>query len=268
MASIHIPGLRDKLEALITVKVAADWPSLAACFGVAPGTLYWWHNGSLTHERDYLPSKHYQTLQKLILDAAPHLPPDTIPALLEGPYEHFIDALELTSSHALLAFIEKEGERGAAKLVRHSREIGLVTIEEENSLPAQTVRQGELFRIEVPARHDLPHALAVQNDGHAWGVIVPARKEMEARLYIPGLRADQTPAFMKEESSLGFHRFACFQTAEPFPASIKDYQQERTALDKKGLETLAYFLIGREPGRRVCHLLELIVAPFGKSGDA
>jgi len=253
---ITVPELDRKFGILKTQGAVSSVAALADAFGVSPKTLRWWVRGTQTRPPEQIPADKLSILINLFAKLLPDAPPTTIQAMVLGPAIHLEDAIRAQRTTSLRAIIDRDGARDQATIIRRAHGIELVDTDEAETAPMARIAIGEWFRIEFRARHGCRYALALQNAGQSWGALLPARSN-EANLLVPGRRADGAPSYMVERHQRGPHRFVCFQSAQPFPASLLAYVRNRIALDQQGLDILGAFYERLGSRYRTCQIADL-----------
>jgi len=255
---LYVPDLDEKFALLRAWSDNTTPQSLACALGVSPKTLRWWVTGDATRPPEHIPVAKLAPFTALFVALLSGLDPALVHRLVMGSARLLREALETQGAVLLTRIIARDALRDQGRIVRRSAELGLVEVETEipNAIP--TLKTGEWFRIEYPARHNFPYAIVLQTVGQSWGLL-PVKRLDSKRLLVPGLRPDSTTAYMRERAQRGLHRFVCFQSAQPFPALIREHADEGIVLDKRALETLATFYAGLSSTARVCQLVECVV---------
>jgi len=258
MASVPVVELRRKYDLAIEY-VTGSMDRLAARFDKSVKTILGWVNDDRGRSPESMPAKAKAQFVTIFAEVLLDLPRNRVLQLIEGPANHLEHELERAAASILSRIIAREASRESVRLFRSSLENPLVEFVEEVPADLPRLSLGEAFRLEFPARHDCPFALALQHAGRRWGSLQSQRSRDNRSIMVPAPREPGTDDFISEREQRGRHRFICFQSPDPFPAALHEYADEPIELDKRGLELLASFYERLPKARRACHLKEIWV---------
>jgi len=258
MASIPVVELRRKYDLAIE-HITGSLDALAVRFGKSVKTILGWVNDNRGRSTESMPVKAKAQFVTIFAEVLPELPRHRVLSLVEGPASHLQHELERAAASILSRIIAREASREGVRLFRSSLENPLVEIVEDVPADLPRLSLGEAFRLEFPARHDCPFALALQHAGRRWGSLQSQRSRNNRYILVPAPREPEASEFIAEKEQRGRHRFICLQSPDPFPAALHEYADDTIELDKRGLELLASFYEGRPKLRRACHLKEIWV---------
>lgn len=260
MASVAVSELRKKLMLLVELGAFPSLKALAEGLKRSESTVLGWSTDRRDRSIDSVPARAFEALLDLYSPLLPDLPRSLLQSYVQGPSSQLASALRKDATESLMKVIKDEAIR-AGRLLIWKSQVSLVEVEDDLDCDSHPIKIGIRFRIEYPARHDCRHALVVQHAGASWGVLRPTLRK--GVVDVPGMRSSGELKYMAERVQRGPHRFVCFQIAQPFPARILSYADERTALDKQGLELLAAFYSSQPEQQRLCQMLAVTIGGDG-----
>lgn len=258
MASVAVSELRQKLMLLVELGVFPSHLDMAKKgFERSESTVYGWCTDDRTRRAGSMPRWAFEKLIDFYASLVPEMSRPSLQLFVQGPTFQLVSALRKDGGVSLMKTINDEAIREGRFLIRRSNANVIQLFGDEPDCDPQPISIGIPFRIEYPARHHCPYALAVQHVGASWGVFRPTLRE--GVVHIPGTSTTGELRYVVERVQRGYHRFICFQIAHPFPARLLGYADDRTTLDKQGLELLASFYCTQPRQHRFCQALTALI---------
>ena len=263
---ITVSALGRKLRLLIDYGYFKDWNDLGNAFDRAGSTVQYWGHGSDDREAGTIPANRYETLIDIFASClGERFSRDEVVRLIFASVAELEAELQAQALVSLMRLIELEAETGTGALFLMSEaEAGLIETDQEphRPKPEHSVRLGQWFRLEFPARLTTGHIAAIQHSGQSWGAVPNCLADHTGlKVYSPGFRPNGEFAFMRERREAGFHRFVVLQTREPPPVEFKQYLADQIALDGAMLGRLARFYHDQPKTSRALQMLTLEVKP-------
>lgn len=240
----EIPGLYQKLRLLISLGFYKNWESLADAFGVRPGTVKSWANGSDKQRPDWVPAKHQPTLIAIFGQAlaGKNYSRANVKSLILASPRDLEAELRAAQSYALAELIEREGRNDSCALFTRSSRLDLVSRSRARKRVSQfRLALGKDFRLEFHTDINATHTFALQHINRLWGALDSSFDLAQRVIHVIGFDERGEPDFMCERDHDGDHRFIVLQTKGALPASVQNALRQHSVLDNRTLNELSDF---------------------------
>lgn len=227
---IEVCELRRKFQLLKSYSVIKSLTDIADKVGRKENTLWGWADGNATTEANQVPPKNFEAFRIAFIEVLKgHVSPERAEQLLFAPASHLENELRRAKgpqTPSLLDLIEAEADTTAIKLIRladeQKNERGLIEtqLDRQPKGPVHQVKQGEWFRLVVERDLSAFNILALQHGGGLWGAVPWSMESGSGYLHLPGIKIDETPAFMREMNALGPNTFVVVATTASIPPRI------------------------------------------------
>lgn len=260
----RIPSLYQKFRLLISLGFYKDWESLGEAFGVRPGTVKSWANGSKTQMQDRVPAKHQLRLIAIFetIFAKKNYSRATVQSLIYGNLHDLEEELRTYNTFPLPALIDMEGANDRCKLFFKPTLRGLVETDEPPKPAIQfSVPIGVFFRLEFDTDFSGSHLYALQHISHKWSPLSVSLVPNSRTIHVPGFGRAGKPLFMAEKTQAGHHRFVVLQTKNLFPHSGQNALRQQSILDVRTLTDLATFYNDQKAEERRIFYVDIEIKP-------